>query len=267
MIGKNRHPGRVKFGPVVVTRVIFMLCAGVGIPGFQKLKQASQRMQCQNNTKQIGISIENYRDANGHFPTATMPNDKLPIDKRFSWQFAIVPYVESDNIYGRANRTIAWDDESNRYSTHFSHRVYTCGWIREKRFNSLNTSYLGISGVGTDAATFPLDHPDAGIFGYDRKWKANEVPGQTLMVLETMTGGPWAQGGYSTVRGIEPTTVFGTTTPFGSPHNSGGSYFSPIVGANAGFADGSVRFLHHNIDAELLKALARVRGDKTGLDF
>ena len=267
MIAKNRRIGRLKFGPVVVTAVIFLLCAGVGIPGVGMLRQSAKKTECQNNVKQIGLAIDNFNSSMGVFPSATMPNEKLPIDKRFSWQFAIVPYVEADNIYGRANRTLAWDDESNRYSTHFSHRVYTCGWIREKMFNSLNTSYLGISGVGTDAATFPLDHPDAGIFGYDRKWKANEVPGQTLMVLETMTGGPWAQGGYSTVRGIEPMAVFGMTTPFGSSHNSGGSYFSPLVGANVGFADGSVRFLHHNIDVEVLKALARVRGDKTGLDF
>ena len=84
------------------------------------------------------------------------------------------------------------------------------------------------------------------------------------MVLETMTGGPWAQGGNSTVRGIEPTTAFGSTTPFGSTHQSGG-YFSSHVGANAGFADGSVRFLMHTIDAEVLMSLARLRGEKAPL--
>ena len=125
------------------------------------------------------------------------------------------------------------------------------------------TSYLGISGVGADTATFPLDHPDAGFFGYDRTLKLKDVSkiSSTLMILETNTGGPWAQGGHSTVRGVEPNTAFGATTPFGSTHRSGG-LFSSNVGANACMADGSVRFFQHTIDPNVLMMLARIRGEK-----
>lgn len=254
----------MRLGPVIVTALIFLLCTGVGIPGVQKLKEASKRMVCSNNCKQISISVENYCSVMGSYPTATMPNEQLKVDQRFSWQFSIVPYIESDNIFGRADKSKAWDDEKNHYSTQLAHHAYSCGYVRDSKSNSFNTTYIGITGVGTESVNFPLEHPDAGIFGLDRKVKPSDVehPSSTLLILETLTGGPWAQGGYSTVRGIEPSNTFSATSPFGSTHPSGGSYFTPLYGVNAGFADRSVRFVKHTIDQMVLDSLARLKDDK-----
>jgi type II secretory pathway pseudopilin PulG len=263
MIANHRRPGRARLGPVLVSVIIVLICAGVLIPSVSHLRQTARRMSCQFNYWQIGLAIHNYHDVNGRLPTATMPNEKLLPEKRLSWLFTILPYVEAADYYRRAKHDAAWDDESNQYSTGFSHPIYNCQHVRSRKDNPITTTYRGISGVGADSATFPIDHPDAGIFGYDRTVKLSDISdtASTLMILETNTGGPWAQGGHSTVRGIEPTTALGKTTPFGSTHRSGG-LFSSNVGANICMADGSGRFIQHTVDPNVLMMLARIRGEK-----
>jgi hypothetical protein len=267
MISNHRRPGRARLGPVLVSVVIVLICGGVLIPGIGQLGLAAKRANCHNNIKQIGLAIYNFESAMSRFPTATMPNDKLPPEKQFSWLFAILPYLEKADFYSRAKRDVAWDDKANHYSTWFSHPVYNCVHDRSRKDNPINTTYLGISGVGIDSATYSLDHPDIGIFGYDRTLKLSDIPdtSSTLMILETNTGGPWAQGGPSTVRGIEATTAFGATSPFGSTHRSGGGFFSSTVGANAGMADGSVTLMHHHVNPNVLMMLARIRGEKNAV--
>lgn len=251
MIANHRQPGRARLGPVLVSVVIVLICAGVLIPGISHLKQSARKLRCQTNIKHIGLAILNYPDypgANGQLPTAVVPNADLPLDQRQSWMVHFNLFREGNNPNSHLDQNILFNCRGERPPATFM------------------TSYLGISGVGADAATYPLDHPDAGIFGYDRTVKISDIKNtsSTLMILETNTGGPWAQGGHSTVRGVEATTALGTTTPFGSTHRSGG-LFSSNVGANACMADGSGRFIQHTIDPNVLMMLARIRGEKNAV--
>ena len=70
------------------------------------------------------------------------------------------------------------------------------------------THYVGIAGVGEEAAQLPTDHPRAGIFGYDRKVSHENIKdglSLTMTVVETATAnGPWTAGGRATVRGLDP---------------------------------------------------------------
>lgn len=93
MIAKNRRIGRMKFGPVVVTVVIFLLCAGVGIPGIQNLRQSTRKIQCMTNIKQVNFGVLNFESSNNHFPFAAISNESISPDKRLSWLFDIGPYL------------------------------------------------------------------------------------------------------------------------------------------------------------------------------
>jgi hypothetical protein len=248
MIANHRRPGRARLGPVLVSVVIVLICAGVLIPAVSHLRQTARSMSCQSNIKHIGLAVLNYPDypdSNGNLPTAVVPNADLPLDRRQSWMVLLASFLEGENPNSRINQNILFNCRGESPPTAFM------------------TSYLGISGVGANAATYPLDHPDAGIFGYDRTVKISDIKNtsSTLMILETNTGGPWVQGGHSTVRGIEAMIEFGATTPFGSTHRSGG-LFSSNVGANACMADGSVHWFAHTIDPNILMMLARIRGEK-----
>ncbi|HEV3443061.1 MAG TPA: DUF1559 domain-containing protein, partial [Gemmataceae bacterium] len=55
-------------------------CAGLVLGAIVKVREASRRMQCQNNLRQIGLSLGNYQDCRGHYPAAAIPNPELSPD-------------------------------------------------------------------------------------------------------------------------------------------------------------------------------------------
>jgi Protein of unknown function (DUF1559) len=131
--------------------------------------------------------------------------------------------------------------------------------------------YLGVAGLGADAPSRPAADRRAGVFGYDRRTPLAAVTdglSHTLMILESARdNGPWARGGPSTVRGLDPAgrPYLGTGRPFGGTHFAENGLFrrGGSVGCNAGVADGSVRFLAEAIAPEVLEALATVAGGET----
>ena len=117
------------------------------------------------------------------------------------------------------------------------------------------THYVGVAGVGKDAAQLPADDPRAGVFGYGRQTRQQDLVrggAHTIAVLGVQDQcGPWAQGGPATVRPL-------TQEPYCNGPDGFGS--GQADGMVAGFADGSVRFLSKNIDPRVMEQLATVRG-------
>jgi prepilin-type processing-associated H-X9-DG protein len=254
--------GSTRRGPILIVGSIVLLCAGVAIPGIGKVRAEAGRMSCQQKIKFVGQWVHQYCDVEGRYPRATQSATTLSIDEGFSWLFEIEKYCEPHQRYHLVDRQVAWNSSKNADKLNLANENYRCGNLPAERSARMNTSFLGIAGVGPDAVTLPLTHPDAGIFGNDRVIKNADVPNtsSTILLMETMTGGPWAQGGPSTVRGIEPGLAFGPTAPFGSRHSEGGLFGTP--GVNVGMADGSVRFVKNTVHQSVLESLARLRGEK-----
>ena len=77
------------------------------LPAVQSAREASRRIKCLNNLKQIGLAHHNFHDAHGKFPDPneyyyTDPNDKSfapgKVAMRTSWTVALLPYMEQDAI-------------------------------------------------------------------------------------------------------------------------------------------------------------------------
>jgi hypothetical protein len=120
------------------------------------------------------------------------------------------------------------------------------------------THYVGVAGVGKDAAELPADDPRAGMFGYGRQTRQQDLKrggSNTIAILGVQDHcGPWAQGGLATVRPLTQEPYVNGPDGFGSGQPDG------MV---AGMADGSVRFLSKDISPRVMEQLASVRrGDE-----
>jgi prepilin-type processing-associated H-X9-DG protein len=209
--------------------------------------------------RQLALTIHNYHNTSNRFSPAAKPNPNLSVEERLSWIYLIIPYVESSPLYSKFDGSKGWADEENRFGALMNYRIIQCPSYPDRPPSSkfMPTHYLGISGVGKDAAELPLDDPNAGFFGYERKISFKDIKDDhstTMMVMETAwASGAWTAGGPSTVRGLDPEGRPYLDVPgqFGGNHPGG---------ANAVFVDGSVHFLPSSIDPRVLEAMATVAG-------
>jgi prepilin-type processing-associated H-X9-DG protein len=230
------------------------------------------RFQCRDNLLALGLALAEYHDAFETLPCGTVVNPELPPQKRLSWLTVIM------NEQGRRlqiDTTKAWDAAENRPPS-FLHEG-TTGDAPPTKTSAANvalfncpshsptpdptglgpTDYVGIAGLGKDAATLPLTHSRAGVFGYNRATRLRDITdgaSETLMIAETaQPQGAWTAGGRSTVRGLnrDRRPYLGPNGQFGGNHRGG----TMVV-----FADGSVRMIRDTISPAVFESLSTIAG-------
>jgi prepilin-type processing-associated H-X9-DG protein len=258
--GLGKALPRLTLVEVGTVAAILVTLAGLLLPAARRARDAANRMADANNLKMIGLAIHSYSDAYLAFPLGTADKARqLPVEERLSWMASILPYMEVTTP--QLNPDEAWNSENNRSWTRMQIKTFLNPAITLPSQENI-TCYVGMAGVGVEApllnARLP-NGPDAqtGIFGYNRVTKIADVgrdgTSNTIMVIGVDQNlGPWAEGGPATVRAFTAQPYIGGPDGFGS-----GS-----AGANACFADGSVRFLSKNLSPQVLQALATIGGDK-----
>jgi prepilin-type processing-associated H-X9-DG protein len=256
---------------------ILMMVGGLVFVFIARVRAAADRVACRNNLRSLALALHNYESCYEHFPAATLPNPELPPDQRLGWLVELWPTFMNGGTATIFDRTKAWDAETNcpprwhvrevsEDGMRHSYREEVMGEVpillcranpaRTEPPLPCPTHYLGIAGVGHDAAALPLTDPRAGFFGYDRKLASADIrdgTATTLAIAEALDGGPWTAGGRATVRGLanDGRPYLGREGQFGSLH---------IGGGNVLFADGSVRQLAPSVSPQVVEALATIAG-------
>jgi prepilin-type processing-associated H-X9-DG protein len=255
----------LKLFRVMSNRWVIAVAVAIGgllillIPAFQAALEAGPRIQCQNNLRNVSLGLVGYRTVKNTFPCAAYPNKTLPVECRLSWLTSMSMYLDVSGLYNAFDRTTSWDSPGNFPLATIPMGVLQCPSVRG-RPPAGQTQYVGITGVGPDSAWLPVGHPRAGVFGFDRETRLDDIKDgaeTTLMLVETAErNGFWAAGGDPTVRPVDPARrpYIGRGRPFGGLHRGG---------ANTCFADGSVRFLSETIDPKVFEALSTVAGGET----
>jgi hypothetical protein len=268
---------------IVIVLAIVLLAAGIFVAFMAKVKADATRIECTNRLRQLAVALHSYHSVYGHFPTGTHSNPGLPPEKRLSWAVEMYPYYLMGGIGSRLDRKKAWDDPKNcppifvyRDTDWVEHleteprigcelNAFCCpGLPFEPDYSQpAPLHYVGIAGVGADAARLSLPHPRAGAFGYDRKVGEKEITdglSTTLLLAEAADGGPWTAGGPATVRPLEPDRqpYLGPSRSFASPHRDTGWFTRQY--SNVLMADGTARMISASIAPEVFEALATIAG-------
>jgi hypothetical protein len=227
-------------------------------------------VQCQNNLKQLGLAVHNYHDTYSALPAGTLANHSLVPDERLSWLVNLLPYLEQDNLYRKLDPATGWDEDTNGEASSVRVKGFLCpaGLGKESEKGPARTSYVGIAGVGPDAAVLPPEDRLCGTFGYDRRVCLADIKdgtSNTLLAVETTSAnGPWAAGGAATVRGVDPRRqpYIAVHGPFGLVHRDPLLWqMTPLPAlANAVLADGSVRAINGTVSPRTFEGLATIAG-------
>jgi prepilin-type processing-associated H-X9-DG protein len=257
---------------VLVVLLIIATLAALLLPSTRRVREASARMKCQNNLKQLMIAMHSFAGASGPvtYPAAGQPGSPAgrlyppgclgpgtAPDERLSWMVSLLPYLEQGGLYKLF-------DADKGYAGNFPAarnwvQVFVCPEGFQAPEGDAVTHYVAMAGVGGDAPGRPAGAPGGGFMGYGRATAPAAIKdgtSNTVALVETRSGlGPWARGGNSTLRGFDPADL-----PL---HGDGRPFGGHAAGMNAAMADGSVRFLRASLDPHNLAAAITIAGGES----
>jgi hypothetical protein len=263
---------------VVCLLVLVAVAAGFLFPAVCKVRHAAARSTCSNNLKQLGVAVHNYASANDdRMPPGTVAGTSLPVEQRLSFNALLLPYLECSDVYRKLAQDEPWDSPRNAEAvSNYQTKVFRCPGLLQARQSeppwdgNAPTNYIGVAGIGLDAASLPLDDPRIGMLGYERQLRITAVKDGTentiLMMESDRDPGPWIRGGPSTLRGIDiaDRPITGENRAFGGTHRPSDTFFSKRpTGSNILLADGSVRYTNDTIDPDVLAGLATAAGGES----
>lgn len=229
------------------------------LPAVQQAREAARRTQSKNNLKMIGLGSHNYADSFGHLPRGTVENGDLPVEERLSWMVSILPYVDEAPLYNQFNMQEGFMSEANQPLLENTIHVFTNPALGA---TGNSTHYVGIGGLTEEGPTAELPSSIAGVFGYDRVTRFQDISdgtSNTVMVAESQgTTGPWNQGGTATIRAFTQQPYINGPDGIGGPFRGGCQFL---------LCDGSVRFVSENIDPTVMEKLATIQGGELVDEF
>ena len=268
--------------------------AGIGLPLILRARLNSDRVNCENHLREIGLLGMRHTSLPGQglpekpreeLPAGTVFNKTLAVDERLSWYVPILNVLEAggppdadlkqkrparglEEILRQVDLNSPWDSEVNTGIAR--HRLKTA--ICPARIADLQTgvpqpnNYIAAGGLGLETPALSREEAGrrAGAFRYDAPTPlAAFLDGQheTIQFIETSRDvGPWLRGGAATLRGLAENDLpyLGHDRPFGGCH-PGGTYVSR--------ADGSVSFLRDSIDPAVFRAMLTIAGGRDEQPF
>jgi hypothetical protein len=210
---------------------------------------------------------------------ALLRTDREP-KNRISWMTGLLPYLGHQNLFERVKFDQSWRAPGNwivggTLVPEFLDPMYPDNarliGIDGTPMDFAATHFVGIAGVGLDAANYKRGDPATkhlqGVLGYDESAKLTDISrGQanTILMIQVPHDGvtgvsPWIAGGGATLRGVPEKNSIApfvlTTDRNGKPIQNNGKR-----GTYALMSDGSVRFIDQNVSDDVFKAMATMNG-------
>jgi prepilin-type N-terminal cleavage/methylation domain-containing protein/prepilin-type processing-associated H-X9-DG protein len=267
----RNHPGFSLIELLVVIAII-MLLMGLLLPAVQKVREAANRMVCQNHLKQIGLAFHVHHNDLNAFPTGGWFNWSPPTyingqplvlrRQQAGWGFQILPYVEADSTWrSGAIQAIAT-----------THKLFFCPSRRDPQTVSYPDGYIPPL-TGTNLTHALCDYAASNVEGtgavrqFDPLRIADIRDGTSNTLLAgdkrlnlSFLGQPQTDDNEGYTAGWDKDTIRMTTRPPARDFvgaGDGGRRFggSHPASFNVVFVDGSVHGVQYTVDPVLFNRL------------
>jgi prepilin-type N-terminal cleavage/methylation domain-containing protein/prepilin-type processing-associated H-X9-DG protein len=278
---------------LVVIAIIGVLI-GLLLPSVLKVRETANRVQCENNLRQIGLALQDYHDVRGSFPSGYVSDfdaDGTDTGPGWGWAALILPQIEQKPLFDAIRFDLPIEDPANavqRVTAIFSYvcpsdyvrptlSVYAAGPGGDPSFpicDLASASYVGMYGT-----TEPGVDGD-GVFFRNSHVALREITdgaSQTILVGERSSNLGDATWVGSVTGAVlltdnaihrEPEHASGMVLGSagerlgpGDPNGDANQFASRHgQGANFVFADGHVSFLKASMNYQAYRALATRAG-------
>jgi hypothetical protein len=203
----------------------------------------------------------------GELKGLKLNDPNLRIDVSYSWMTELLPYVGYESLYRKFDFSKHWGMPYNAPYAETVIPAFLNPADPRATWTGMGvplgaTHFAGMSGIedgrNVIAAQLSRSDPRAGIFGYDKIARFNEITdglSQTIMVIGTgeIVAG-WVSGGGATIRGARQ--------PYFDKNSGFGSRGLKTPGAYVMFADGSARVISADIDPAVFRAMCTIHGSE-----
>jgi prepilin-type N-terminal cleavage/methylation domain-containing protein len=93
---------------LLVVLAILAVLVGLLLPAIQKVREASSRVRCANNLRQMALACHNFENGNGFFPCSIKD-----LGPQRSWAVQLLPWIEQGNVARMYDFTKDWCDPAN----------------------------------------------------------------------------------------------------------------------------------------------------------
>jgi prepilin-type N-terminal cleavage/methylation domain-containing protein/prepilin-type processing-associated H-X9-DG protein len=278
---------------LLVVIAIIATLIGLLLPAIQKIRDSAQRVQCQNNLKQMGLAVQNKASAFGGIVTGVNNGGVETY-----WGALILPEIEQGNVAAIYNYNKTFSDVSNRPAAQVQIQTYLCPAVPNGNrtctipgpVQAAVSDYAGVSGVSqlmwtaspaTLTSPYPGTNGVAGVFSTTlnsrtRFEQITDGTSNTLLFVEIAGRPNWYEGRTDIGRKLPDYSAWVTTNAFNltgwtadgttrgrcmvNCSNDESVYSFHSGGANVCLVDGSVRFISQNIQAETIAAMCTMMG-------
>lgn len=221
---------------------------GLLLPAVQQAREAARRIACSSNLAQQGLALQNFESTFKFFPAGAEAGTL------HSWSTQVLPYLEQGGLHERIDFKVGWDAAENAAWTRQDLSIFACPSSWKNYAGS--TDYCGISGsshqatgdVGRNGILFPLDRGERPIaISFIVDGTSNTIAIAEAVAVGENNYGFWSCG--ANCLGHDEGSINnlrGSLDEIASLHPGG---------ANAVFADGSVRFLSETLSLDIVAAL------------